>query len=75
MKMNTLILNFFDFNGKFEEIPEEKMAFDCKICKSQKLNSTLHAKFAKTTNLGKHLKTHPEYKKNWLEPYQKHDLS
>ena len=69
----TPILNFFDFNDKFEEIPKEKMAFDCKICKSKKLNSILHAKFAKTTNLGKHLKTHPEYKKNWLEPYQKHD--
>jgi len=25
-----------------------------------------------TTNLGKHLKTHEEFKTKWLDPYQKH---
>jgi hypothetical protein len=48
------------------------MAFDCKICKSKKIDNTLHAKLGLTKNLGKHLKTHEEFKTNWLDPYQKH---
>ena len=59
----TPTLNFFEFVDQYAKLPEEKVSFKCKICKT-----TFHSVIGKTGNLNKHLKTH-ESLDDWHNKY------
>jgi hypothetical protein len=59
----TVVLHFFDSVRIFENKPEEKLEFSCKIC-----SKSYSAKLGETTNLNKHLSKHTELN-GWMKSY------
>ena len=66
-KYYTSVLNFFEFNCNFEQLPTENIPFACKICLIQ-----LKARPNRSSNLAKHLQNHPKTK-TWFEQYRRND--
>ena len=61
--VKSFAIFFFEFVDKYTNLPEENVAFKCKIC-----NNTFHAVIGKTRNLNKHLNTH-ESLDDWHKKY------